>query len=185
MRIFFLYLLIGLFSSAILDAAPNNRGVLRGKVIIENQRGYFMLSDGSFWHVFGLTPRARSWSEWWRGIHPSISKNCACHPEDWVLNCPIETYLKEDVLDVNLSDVSNLTKVDQATHCLVNPENGQLLFCNPILPEECMRRIQCESAEIARDQGSKEGAKSVGLYATEAYRRGYSDGFSAGRHQHH
>lgn len=158
---------------------PENQGILAGKVVIQNPSGYFFLSDGSFWQVYGFVIRSRGFIEWWRGVHLISPEKCDCLPNDWELGSEIETYSKSESFNIDISDADNLAALKKCTHFLVNIKNGQTLFGTPLLPADCMIKIYND----AYHQGYSNGVSWVKFLNDNAYSQGFNAGYQAGRQE--
>jgi hypothetical protein len=123
-----LFLLICLFSST-LSAYE-----LKAKAALSNTNGYYVLSDGSCWKVVALTPRWRSFSEWWEGIELNYPANYDCVPSNWRLGDEIEVCPNDFLFEIDESVISNPKTIASCTHALFNRHTKEVLFGIPLDP---------------------------------------------------
>jgi len=178
-----LFLACLLFSVSVFADEAEHRGDLSGKVVIQSDFGYFLLSDGSYWKVYSFAIRSRGFFEWIRGIQLLTPENCDCKADDWVLGSSVEAYPKSGTY-IDLSDADNIDALKNCTHFLVNTNTGKILFCIPLLPADCMTQIYQDAARLAFSKGYQAGfsaaESAVRLHISNAYNQGFSAGYAAG-----
>lgn len=169
-----------LFSVSVVDADPST---LSGKVIIPGATSYYLLSDGTYWHVLGFQIRSRGFVEWLKGVQLLTPETCDCQPNDWVEGSEIEAHPIGESQEIDISDAANLESLKQCSHYLVNTKNGQILFGTPLLPVDCMNKIYHDATFLAYNQGYQAGfsasQSASSQLITNAYSQGYSAGFQA------
>jgi hypothetical protein len=143
-------------------------------IVIDEQKAYFVLSDGSSWQVFPFVKRWRTPSEWWNGVELEAAKNYNCVPSDWYVGTEIAVYPREGHDLPGEENASNLEKLRQATHFLFNARTGQILFAVRLHPADCMRQIYDDGKATGYSTGHAIGYNS-------GYDVGYQLGEVAGR----
>ncbi|OGN63659.1 MAG: hypothetical protein A3E80_02695 [Chlamydiae bacterium RIFCSPHIGHO2_12_FULL_49_9] len=158
-----------LSSSYSFSNEPERAGKLSSKVILKDQGGFFILSDGSFWRAIEYKKRPRTFLEWLQKII-LVPENYECNPIDWVLGSNIQVYPKQGYSTADEGNALNEDALKQCTHILVNAGNEQILFAVPLTSADCLAQVY----QGARKEGLKQGDKNE-------YQKGYNTGLSRGR----
>lgn len=175
-----------MISSCFLMAElPEKVGALSSKVILKNQSGYFVLSDGSCWKVVPFSKRWRSLSEWWKDVE-LVPERYTAVPDDWFLGVEVEAYLKYDHLEVDEANASNRKMLKKCTHLLVNSKTRQVLFAIALDMTDCIVQVFQDAYEDGYnkgyDKGYDKGKFSGDSLVTKAqlrdeYDKGYKEGY--------
>jgi hypothetical protein len=152
---------------------------LSSKVILQNENGYFVLSDRSCWKVIGYSVRWRNISEWWNGVQ-LVPENFVCVPNQWQLGAQIEVYSKYGHLTISEKDASNQEDLRQCTHLLVNAQTRQVLFAVALEPASCLVQLFTDAQKDGYNRGFSDGRSASYYNDKENYNRGHVDGFNAG-----
>lgn len=152
---------------------------LCAKVVASDGKGFFILSDGSYWKTVGFVKRTRSIAEWWNNVELA-PKNYECVPNDWFIGAQIACFLKSANLTVDESNASNIEELKQCTHLLVNQGNEQILFAVMLDPATCLTQIFNQAYQDGYDKGNRDGRSSGQKNNSEQYEKGRSDGYTAG-----
>lgn len=126
----------------------------------QSHRGYFALSDGSYWKAVGLIARWRDPIEWIYG-EELIPEDYLSMPRVWQVDEEIRTYLKRDSVNVKRVDLANLydpVEFQKCSHLLFNVNREQGIFAVKLDIADCI----------------------VGV-AYQAYENGYGEGFCRAR----
>lgn len=164
MKQWFLSIMIA-FAASVCATEATNVGSIAGKVVLESGKGYFLLSDGTFWKVYPFVKRWRTLFEWIKGTELAIPDNYEGLPADWTLSAEVEAYPKYGNLSIDEANASNEDDLKKCTHLLFNRGTGQILFAILLHPADFMIQIF--------NDGVSEGASN-------GYSKGYSSGYSAG-----
>jgi hypothetical protein len=160
--------------TSIVSASPgmavDHIANLEGGISMNGHNGYFVLTDGTFWKVYGYVTRYRTPFEWWNGASLDVPEQFNCAPKDWYAGSEIECYPRSGVNFVDDSNASNQDELKQCTHVLINSKTGQVLFGIKMSPLTCLNLIYAEGENHGYNKGY-----SVG------YNTGYNNGYSAGR----
>lgn len=163
-------LILAIVPISFLKAVPvDNTGVIMGKVHTEGNKGYFILSDGTFWKAFSFTTRSRGPLEWLTGVELIVPDSYKCGLSEWVLGTEVDACPKYFTLTVDESNASNQEDLKTCSHLLINKKSGKMLFAVPLHPVDCMDQI----FQDGHTQGYAEGH-------TKGYNSGYSLGYSLG-----
>lgn len=171
---------LALFSCSFAEAQNlEKEEVLSSKICLQDQTGYFVLTDGSCWKVMGFVPRWRSISEWWNNVE-LVPDNYKCEPGQWVVGAAIQAYPKYGNIEVNLADASNLEALNQCTHLLFNTRTGQVLFAIAMDTGHCLADVFREAYREGRVKGVEEGYAKARSDANTIYESGRAAGYQAG-----
>lgn len=176
----FFFCLLGIGSAG----EPERISPMIGKIILDSNKGYFVLSDGSFWKAVTFIKRWRTPGEWWQGVELYVPENYDCTPKDWFLGTEIEAYTKISHLNVDESFASNFEDLKKCTHLLYNRGSGKMLFAISMHPADCLGEIFAEGRQQGYDDGYLKGYNSgYDLGYKDGFNKGHLQGFNAGRLQ--
>ncbi len=133
--------------------------LLTSKADLGDNKGYFVLADGSAWKVVPFEKRWRSVTEWWNGEELDVPECYETGSESWLLGTEIEVFSKTGHYDVNMADASNADTLSQCTHLLHNTRTGKVLFALALEPELFLVNLFKDAHKIGYDKGYKEGHK--------------------------
>jgi hypothetical protein len=172
----------GIFSGLLGAAVCLNQvfaAPISSKVIINQNTGYYTLSDGTIWKVFSLSPRWRNVSEWWNDVKlmPEIYETT---PDDWYLGSDVQFLTKLDHIDFDESAVSDKKLLARATHILVNSSTGKHLFAVSLCQETCLNELYKDSYQQGYNCGYDKGSRINDVNAAAQYEKGYEAGYYTG-----
>jgi hypothetical protein len=131
-------------------------------LVIDDSKGYFVLSDGTYWKIDTFVTRWRSLLEWIGGDEVYVPDAYQCTVKDWVMGEEFEYFPKVGNLRINEADASNEAELKKHSYILVNHRTGKVLFGTPIHAAQFVTDVYNEGYNVG-------------------YRKGYSSGYSAGR----
>lgn len=171
----FLFLVLGCIS---LHAEPVS---LVAKVVPQENLGYFIFSDGTFWKVCTFVKRWRGPLEWITGVELTVPENYECNLDTWSLGDFFEAYPKYGNLQADESHASNEADIKKHSHLLVDIRTNKVLFATPIHPSD----FTAELYNVGYNTGYNKGV-DTGYYSgfdkgkTQGYDKGFSEGYSTG-----
>lgn len=139
---------------------------LVAKALPKEEKGYFILSDGTFWKVAPFVKRWRSLSEWWNGQEIAVPEEYNADLKSWNYGDQFAIYPKNEVCRFSESFASNEEELKQTSYALVHVTTGKILFGAPIQPAAFVTQIY--------DEGYQAGYSS-------GHSTGYGSGYIAGK----
>ncbi len=158
--------------SAVLFAEqPQQFEALSANISLENETGYFILSDGSFWKAIPYIQRWRDPLEWWNDVR-LVPKEYETQPKKWAIGSEITVYSRGGLMHICDENASNQEAIRQCTHLLMNMHTGQVLFAIPYDPARGLEEFYHDVYNEAYEKGHAWGYSNGNS-------KGYSEGYRA------
>lgn len=168
-----------LLNASLFASADADEGTLASKVIITDESGFYSLTDGSIWKVFGLRPRWRSISEWWNSVK-IVPEDFECVINDFYPGAKLKLIPKNEYEALDISNAANKEALARCSHVLLNSHTGKCVFAVLLRPETAIVELYNESYKTGYSSGYQKGRLSTDVEAYNQYEKGYQAGYRNG-----